>query len=41
MNQKLFYEQPQIRVLQLQTEGLMVSFSNTGYGNEIDENWIN
>lgn len=41
MNQKLFYEQPQIRVLQIQTEGLMVSYSNNGYGNEIDEIWNN
>lgn len=41
MNQKLFYEQPQISVLHIQTEGLMVSFSNNGYGNEIDVIWDN
>lgn len=28
MNKKLFYEQPQIGVLHLNTEGLMVGFSN-------------
>ena len=41
MNKKLFYEQPHIRVLHVQTEGLMVSFSGNGYGDENDEDWEN
>ena len=41
MKKKLFYEQPQIRVLRVQTEGLMVGFSGDGYGEEHDEDWDN
>ena len=41
MNKKLFYEQPQIRVLRVHTEGLMQAFSGRGYGDENSENWDN
>lgn len=41
MNKKLFYEQPQIRVLHVHTEGLMAGFSGDGYGDETDEDWDN
>ena len=42
MNKKLFYEQPQIRVLRVHTEGLMQAFSPNGsYGEEKDEVWDN
>ena len=41
MKTKLFYEQPRIRVVNVRTEVLTVSFSNSGYGDEKDENWDN
>ena len=41
MKTKLFYEQPQTRVVQIHTEVLMVSVGNSGYGDEIEENWDN
>jgi hypothetical protein len=48
MKTKLFYEQPRVTVLHVHTEGIMVtsgfpivSFSNSGYGFENDENWNN
>lgn len=39
MNKKQYYEQPQIKVLRVHTEGLMVSFSGDGYGERIDDDW--
>lgn len=39
MNKKLFYEQPQIRVLRVHTEGLMQAFSGDGYGDRTDSAW--
>ena len=38
MNKKLFYEQPQIRVLRVHTEGLMQGFSNNRT-REITDDW--
>lgn len=39
MNKKLFYEQPQIGVLHLNTEGLMAKMSGEGYGGEKTDYW--
>ena len=41
MKTKLFYVPPQIRVAPVYTEVLMASLGNSGYGDEIDENWDN
>lgn len=41
MDKKLFYQQPEIRVLTVHTEGLMVGFSGKGYGTESEEDWDN
>ena len=46
MKTKLFYEQPRTRVVDVHTEVLLagpsnVSLSNSGYGEENEENWDN
>lgn len=39
MNKKLFYEQPQIGVLHLNTEGLMAGYSNNSTPMNEEPEW--
>ena len=39
MNKKLFYEQPQIGVLHLNTEGPMIAIVSGNQQDEIDDDW--